>query len=72
MPRSRKRFIDFVNNKYKDILPVSYDKDRFYYYDDYACWLFFNICQQDYEEYYIKAEEDWRDYSNLQTGEEKD
>jgi len=72
MPRFRKRFIDFVNKKYKDKLPTTYKQEKFYYYDDYACWMFFNICKEDYEEYYVRVEEDWRDYSNTQTGLEKD
>ena len=72
MPRFKKRFIDFVNKKYEKVLVTTYEKKKFYYYDDYACWMFFNVCKEDYEEYYILVEEDWREYSNSQTGEEKD
>ena len=72
MPRFRKRFIDFVNKKYEKVLITTYEKKKFYYYDDYACWMFFNVCKEDYEKYYILVEEDWREYSNSQTGEEKD
>lgn len=71
MPRTHRSrtFISFANWKYSKILNKS---TKFRYYDDYACWLFFKVCKEDYEKYYIMAEEDWRDYSNLQTGEEID
>ncbi len=74
MPRTpkRKTFISFVNKKYCDELERPLRSHLFQYYDDYACWLFFDKCNEDYEEYYMRAEEDWREYSNLQTGAEKD
>lgn len=74
MPRTNKNrtFINFINNKYRKKLNLAPTAVKFYYYDDYAMWLFFEVCKEDYEEYYIKAEEDWKEYSDFQTGAEKD
>ncbi len=74
MPRAEKSrtFINFINKKYRKQLNLSPTAVKFYYYDDYACWLFYKRCKEDYEDYYIKLEEDFREYSDLQTGAEKD
>ncbi len=74
MPRLEKNrtFISFINKKYSKELNRPLRSHLFQYYDDYACWLFYEKCKQDYELYYIKAEEDWKAYSDFQTGKEKD
>lgn len=67
-----KTFINFVNQKYSKELERPLRSHIFQYYDDYACWLFYEKCKEDYEQYYINAEEDWKEYSDFQTGAEKD
>ena len=58
------KFLTYMNRKYHkfDI--------RFEYYDDYALFLY-DLCKQDYEEYYIALEEDLREYVEFQSGKER-
>lgn len=74
MPRLKKNrtFINFVNEKYRKSLGRPLRSHLFQYYDDYALWLFFDVCKEDYEEYYYTVENDWKEYSDMQTGVEKD
>lgn len=74
MARNNKNrtFINFVNKKYAKELNRPLRSHLFCYYDDYAMWLFFEKCKEDYEEYYYLAEKDWKEYSDMQTGAEKD
>lgn len=70
MARRRKRFIDYVNNKYQSqVKEVRRDVgDMFKHYDDYACYMFFNKFKGDYERYYEQVEKDLKEYSDMQTG----
>lgn len=66
-----KNFIDFVNVRYSKIL---FDKDlpSFIYWDDYALFLFEDICNKDEDKYYELLEQDIKIYSDIQTGSERE
>ncbi len=55
-------FISFVKRKY-----VKYGID-FKTWDDYALWLYYKYCKEDYTHYYKELERDIWDYSDFQTG----
>lgn len=65
MPRSKNKFIDYLNEKYKS--ERKKDKELFKHYDDYAVWLFFGKYKGNYEKYYEQVEEDIKKFSDKQT-----
>lgn len=58
------KLIDFLNLQYKP-------EKLFKYYDDYACYLYFDVFNENKEEYYNRVEEDIKKYSDMQTGTER-
>ena len=58
------KLIDFLNLQYKP-------KKQFKYYDDYACFLYYDIFQMNEEKYYEQLEDDIKRFSDMQTGEER-
>lgn len=60
------KFVTFMNRKYSkyDVL--------FEYYDDYILWLFYEYCKCKEEVYYKQLEKDIWEYSDFQTGKERD
>lgn len=74
MPRSQRKitFINFVNKKYRKELGLSPTAVKFYYWDDYAMWLYFKKYKKNDDRYYEALEEDIKEYSDLQTGKEED
>ena len=58
------KLIDFLNLQYKP-------EKLFKYYDDYACYLYFDVFKQNDEEYYSQVEKDIKKYSDMQTGVER-
>lgn len=64
-------FIDMVNNKYKFLL-YKYRVCEFVYYDDYALFLYERIAQENEEQYYWLIERDFKEYSDMQTGKERE
>lgn len=58
------KLIDFLNLQYKP-------EKLFKYYDDYACYLYFDVFNENKEEYYNRVEEDIKKYSDMQTGIER-
>lgn len=58
------KLIDFLNLQYKPSKP-------FKYYDDYACYLYYDIFNMNDDEYYIQLEKDIKKYSDMQTGSER-
>ena len=59
-------FLSFVNRKY------SLYKVNFEFIDDYRLWLFYDVCLKNEKLYYKKMEKDLADYSDFQTGRERD
>ena len=70
MPRSQKNitFINFVNKKYRKELELAPTAVKFYYWDDYAIWLWLKKFKEDDDKYYEALEQDIKEYSDLQTG----
>ena len=58
------KLIDFLNLQYKP-------EKLFKYYDDYACYLYFDVFNKNDEEYYSQIEKDIKKYSDMQTGIER-
>lgn len=58
------KLIDFLNLQYKP-------EKLFKYYDDYACYLYFDVFNENDEEYYSQVEKDKKKYSDMQTGVER-
>ena len=46
--------------------------DDFRYWDDYALFLFEELCDKDVERYYYLLEDDLKTYSDMQTGKERE
>ena len=71
MPRKnlkKSTFVDFVNRKYRKELNLPPTAVKFYTWDDYAIFLYFEKFKQDDEKYYYALENDLEEYSNIQTG----
>lgn len=64
-------FIDFMNTRYSNILKEK-EICKFKYWDDYALFLFEEICEQNEETYYELLEKDNKIYSDIQTGIERE
>lgn len=65
-----KYFVDFMNIRYSKI--IKEDKlANFRFWDDYALFLYENICNENEEKYYVLLEEDIKIYSDMQTGVER-
>lgn len=64
-------FIDFVNVRYSKKLK-EYKIKNFKYWDDYAIFLFENICKENSDKYYHLLEKDIKLYSDIQTGIERE
>lgn len=60
------KFITFVNKKYKQ------HNVLFEFIDDYRLWLYEDYCVYDSIEYYKQMEKDLQEYSDFQTGKERD
>lgn len=60
------KFITFVSRKYKKY-NVSFD-----YIDDYRLWLYEDYCVYSEALYYKQLEKDLEEYSDFQTGKERD
>lgn len=59
-------FLTFVNRKY-----ATY-RVRFEFIDDYRLWLFYEFCQKKEVFYYKQMERDLAEYSDFQTGKERE
>lgn len=57
------KFINFVNRKYKT---------DFEFFDDYILWLYYDYFNRNEEKYYKQLEKDLYEYSDFQTGKERD
>lgn len=57
------KFINFVNRKYKS---------DFEFFDDYVLWLYYDYFNMNEEKYYKQLEKDIYEYSDFQTGKERD
>lgn len=66
-----KTFIKFVNIRYSRIMEVR-EIPKFRYWDDYALFLFEEICNNNEEKYYELLEKDIKIYSDMQTGIERE
>lgn len=60
------KFITFMNKKYKKF------GVKFEFYDDYILWLFYDYFKGNEKEYYVQLEKDLGEYSDFQTGKERD
>jgi len=60
------KFLTFVNRKY------SLFRVNFEFFDDYVLWLYYEYFKKDEESYYKQLESDIMEYSNFQTGKERD
>lgn len=60
------KFLTFMNRKYKKF------KVNFEYFDDYILWLFYDYFGENEKLYYKQLEKDLEEYSNFQTGAERD
>lgn len=65
------KFIDFMNIRYKKKIEEHNEK-TFKYFDDYALFLYENICKTNEEKYYRLLEYDMTLYSNKQTRSERE
>lgn len=65
MARSKKKqtFIAFVNKRYNQL---------FRCWDDYALFLYYDLLNEDKNEYYKYLENDIWDYSDMQVGGDRD
>lgn len=59
-------FISFMNKKYKKYNVF------FEFIDDYRLWLYEDYCVYDVGAYYKHMEKDLEEYSDFQTGKERD
>lgn len=57
------RFLTLMNKKY--------NKD-FQYFDDYVLWLFYELYNENTENYYKQLEKDLWEYVDFQNGKERD
>lgn len=64
--RYNRTFISYMNKKYK-IYSISFE-----FIDDYLLWLYEDCCVYDSARYYKQLEKDIEEYSNFQTGKERD
>lgn len=64
--RYNRTFISYMNKKYK-IYSISFE-----FIDDYLLWLYEDYCVYDSVRYYKQLEKDIEEYSNFQTGKERD
>lgn len=64
-------FVEFVNFRYRKILSEK-DLPLFRFWDDYAMFLFYDICNMDDDKYYELLEKDIKLYSDMQTGTERE
>ena len=64
-------FINFLNFRYSHVLT---DKDLpfFKFWDDYAMFLFYDICNMNEDKYYELLEKDIKIFSDMQTGTERE
>lgn len=60
------KFLTFVNRKY-NLFRVNFE-----FFDDYVLWLYYDYFKKDEESYYKQLECDIMEYSNFQTGKERD
>lgn len=68
MARSRYKFIDYVNDKYKTEKKKHKERDNmFHHFDDYALFLYFGKFKKNDNKYYEQLEKDMMEYSNKQT-----
>lgn len=59
-------FVRWANIKYRKILGLSDQAVKFYSWDDYAVFLWYEYCKQNDDEYYSLLEEDFKEYSDSQ------
>ncbi len=64
-------YIDFMNRRYRKLLQEK-EMPPFKFWDDYALFLFEDICDKDEEKYYQLLEEDTKVFSDYQTGTERE
>lgn len=64
-------FIDYVNIRYSKKLEKS-KLPNFIYWDDYALFLFENVCKMNEDKYYELLEKDIKKFSDMQTGTERE
>lgn len=60
------KFLTFMNRKYRKF------KVNFEFFDDYILWLFYDYFGEDEKLYYKQLEKDLEEYSDFQTGKERD
>lgn len=60
------KFITFMNRKYRKY------NIKFEFIDDYRLWLYEDYCVYDEVDYYKQLEKDLAEYSDFQTGRERD
>lgn len=65
-------FINWMNKKYRKELGLAPTAVKFYYYDDYAIWMYFEKYKMNDQQYYEALEEDIKEYCDFQTGKEID
>ena len=66
-----KKFITLMNKRYSRIMLIR-EIPEFRYWDDYAMFLFEDICNKDEDKYYELLEKDIKLYSDSQTGVERE
>lgn len=64
--RYDKKFISFMNKKYR-VYNVNFE-----FIDDYRMWLYYDFLNENEVEYYKQLEKDLAEYSDFQTGKERD
>lgn len=60
------KFVNYVSRKYRKY------KVDFEFIDDYRTWLYYDYFGGNQELYYERLEKDLEEYSNIQTGKERD
>lgn len=60
------KFLTFMNRKYS-AYRVAFD-----FFDDYAMWLYYDLCNSNKIQYYKTLEKDLWDYIEFQSGKERE
>lgn len=63
MSKYDRRFLTEMNRKYNKL---------FEFWDDYSCWLYYDVFAMNDDKYYDQLEEDIREYVEFQSGKERD
>ena len=64
-------YISKYDTKFLTQMNRKYNK-KFEFWDDYSCWLYYDIFAMSDEQYYDQLEEDIKEYVEFQSGKERD